>query len=81
MSTVLDSIRRSAFIIADVSEPRPNVYYELGYAQAIGKSVITTAHEGTQLPFDIFDVPALPWNNQRTLRQELDKRIKLIQKT
>lgn len=79
--TVLDSIRRSAFIIADVSEPRPNVYYELGYAQAIGKSVITTAYEGTQLPFDIFDVPTLYWNNQRTLRQELDKRIKLIRKT
>ncbi len=79
--TVLDSIRRSAFIIADVSEPRPNVYYELGYAQALGKSVITTAYEGTQLPFDIFDVPTLYWDNQRTLRQELDKRIKLIRKT
>jgi hypothetical protein len=78
MPTILDSIRHSAFIIADVSEPRPNVYYELGYAQGIGKSVITTAYAGTQLPFDIFDVPTLYWNNQRTLRDELDKRIKLI---
>jgi hypothetical protein len=78
VTTVLDSIRRSAFIIADVSEPRPNVYYELGYAQGIGKSIITTAFQGTQLPFDIFDVPTLYWNNQRTLRQELDKRMKQI---
>ena len=55
--TVLASIRRAAFIIADLSEPRPNIYYELGYAQALGRSIITTACEGTELPFDIFDVP------------------------
>jgi len=79
--TVIDSIRRSAFIIADVSEPRPNVYYELGYAQALGKSVITTAYEGTQLPFDIFDVPTLYWDNQRTLAQKLDERIQRILRT
>jgi predicted Rossmann-fold nucleotide-binding protein len=79
--TVLDSIRRSVFIIADVSEPRPNVYYELGYAQALGKGIITTAYKGTQLPFDIFDVPTLYWNSQRTLREELDKRIKNVRKT
>ena len=34
---IFSSIRRSAFIIADLSEPRPNVYYELGYAQALGR--------------------------------------------
>jgi predicted Rossmann-fold nucleotide-binding protein len=79
--TVLDSIRRSAFIIADVSEPRPNVYYELGFAQALGKGVITTAYKGTQLPFDIFDVPTLYWDSQRALREELDKRIKIVRKT
>jgi predicted Rossmann-fold nucleotide-binding protein len=79
--TVLDSIRRAAFIIADVSEPRPNVYYELGFAQALEKGVITTAYEGTQLPFDIFDVPTLYWNSQRKLREELDKRIKSVRKS
>jgi hypothetical protein len=54
---IIEAIRRCAFIIADVSEPRPNVYYELGFAQALGKDVVTTAYEGTELPFDIFDVP------------------------
>ena len=42
---IFSSIKRSAFIIADVTEPRPNVYYELGYAQALGKDVITTAFD------------------------------------
>ncbi len=79
--TVLESIRRAVFIIADVSEPRPNVYYELGFAQALGKGVITTAFKGTQLPFDIFDVPTIYWEGQHELRAELDKRIKLVRKS
>ena len=68
---IIDAIRRCAFIIADVSEPRPNVYYELGFAQALGKDVITTAYEGTQLPFDIFDVPTQYWDCQDTLERKL----------
>ena len=69
---ILRSLRRAAFILADVSEPRPNVYYELGFAQALGKEIIVTAHEGTQLPFDIFDMPTLFWDAQDTLETKLN---------
>jgi hypothetical protein len=68
---IIESIRRAAFIIADVSDPRPNVYFELGYAQALGKEIITTANQGTQLPFDIFDVPVQYWDSQDTLETKL----------
>ena len=69
--SIIAAIRRSALIIADVSEPSPNVYYELGFAQALGKDIITTAHEGTKLPFDIFDVPTQYWDCQDTLEHKL----------
>lgn len=72
---IMTAIRRSAFIIADVSDPRPNVYYELGYAQALGKDVIVTAAEGTQLPFDIYDLPTIYWDSQSTLEERLDAEI------
>jgi hypothetical protein len=72
---IMESIHRSAFVIADVSEHKQNVYYELGYAKALGKPVIVTAREGTELPFDIFDVPTLFWKNQRALRDGLQERI------
>jgi hypothetical protein len=68
---IINAIQRSAFIIADVSEPRPNVYYELGYAQALGKEIIVTGFEGTPLPFDIYDMPTLYWNSQRMLETKL----------
>jgi hypothetical protein len=36
-------IRNSAFVIADVSDLTPNVFYELGFAKGLGKRVIVTA--------------------------------------
>ena len=75
---IIEAIRCSAFVIADVSELKVNVFYELGWAQALGKPVIVTAKEGTQLPFDIYDVPTLMWKNQRALRDGLNQRIQRI---
>lgn len=64
-------IRQSAIVIADVSESSPNVFYELGFAKALGKGVIVTAREGTPLPFDISDIPILYWQSQIELKQKL----------
>jgi hypothetical protein len=73
--SIIEGIRRSAFVIADVSELKPNVLWELGYAQALSKDVITTAKEGTTLPFDIADVPTQFWDSQRCLSEKLEQSI------
>ena len=70
-----EGIRRSAFAIADVSKVRPNVYYEIGYAQGLRKQVILTAKKGTLLPFDVADVPVLFWKSQEGLKEQLRKRL------
>lgn len=75
---IVEAIQQAAFIIADVSEPKANVYWELGWAQALGKDVIVTAKESTQLPFDIHDVPAIMYSNQRSLREALKAKIRKI---
>jgi len=66
-------IRGSAFVIADVSEAGPNVFYELGYAKGLGKDVVLTARQGTPLPFDIGDVPTIFWAYQEELKAGLRK--------
>ena len=33
---ILERIRRAAFIIVDLTDLRPNVFYELGYADGLG---------------------------------------------
>jgi hypothetical protein len=66
-------LRRSAFVIADVTEWSPNVFYEVGFARALGKDVIMTARKGTQLPFDVGDIPTIFWEDQTDLRESLEK--------
>jgi hypothetical protein len=66
-------IRGSAFVIADVSEGTPNVFYEVGFARGLGKDLIMTAKKGTQLPFDVGDIPAIFWEIQEDLKERLRK--------
>ena len=72
---IIEGIRRSAFVIADVSEATPNVYYEIGYAHGLDKQVIVTAKKGTVLPFDVNDVPVLFWESHEGLEEKLRKRL------
>lgn len=66
-------IRQSAFVIADVSQRSPNVFYEVGFARGLGKDVILTARNGTELPFDLHDVPTIYWDIQEDLKDGLRK--------
>jgi hypothetical protein len=73
---IIEGIRRSAFVIADVTKTSPNVYYELGFAAGLGRPVIVTAEKGTSLPFDIVDIPVLFWAGQEDLKEKLRKRLR-----
>jgi hypothetical protein len=68
---ILDGIKYSAFVIADVTDKNLNVFYEIGFAEGIGRPVIITAKEGTELPFDIKDTPIVFWSTFKELKQKL----------
>ncbi|HBY60755.1 MAG TPA: hypothetical protein DEH78_13100, partial [Solibacterales bacterium] len=46
-------IQQADVLIAEVTPANPNVFYELGYAHALGKPTILLAQRGCDLPFDI----------------------------
>jgi hypothetical protein len=53
---VIDRIEKSQVVIADISPTNPNVYFEVGYALALGKPIILLAQRRppeTPLPFDL----------------------------
>ena len=72
---VLDKIRSSRFLICDITNERPNVYYELGFAHGIGKEVILIAKVGTPLHFDIKDYNVIFYKNYTDLEDRVAKRI------
>lgn len=78
---ILARLERAAFAIVDLTELKPNVFYELGYADGLKKKVVVTAKEGTELPFDVKDIPTIFWDGQRKLKEDLEKRIQAVVKT
>src|SRR5581483_6297370 len=46
---ILDAIRKAEFVVVDLSSARPNVYYEAGYAQGLGKTPVFVARAGTEI--------------------------------
>jgi hypothetical protein len=50
---VRERIRHCDLVLADTSEPNPNVFYELGYADGIRKPVVLIATKDAAVPFDV----------------------------
>ena len=73
-----EKIGQAAFVIVDVSELKPNVFYELGLAQGLNKDIVITAKVGTDLPFDVRDMPTIFWEGQKRLKEDLEAKIRLI---
>lgn len=78
MEDVRESVITSRFIIADLTDGNPNVFYELGICHAFGKDVILIT-QNQEVPFDIRHIRHIryeytPWGMQlfeRTLKATL----------
>jgi predicted Rossmann-fold nucleotide-binding protein len=75
---IIAGIRRAAFVLADVTHPSANVFYEIGFAEGMGRPVIVSAKRNTLLPFDIADIPVLFWDGPEELKDKLRRRVKEI---
>ena len=58
------------FIIADLSNRNSNVFYELGYAHAIGKLCILITQYAENIPFDLKHRRHIVYGSKLTYLQE-----------
>jgi hypothetical protein len=73
---ILESIRKAEYVIVDLTDSRPNVFYEAGYAQGLKKTPIYIAREGTRLEFDLKDYPIIFFRGMKELKDNLEKRLR-----
>jgi nucleoside 2-deoxyribosyltransferase len=86
---IKEEIFRARFIVADLTDERPSCYFEVGYAEALGRPVIPLASKesvmepgaGTKIHFDIHQNVRLFTNHEEMaqhLRDAVEKNRKRL---
>ncbi len=78
IESVFSEIAQADFLIADATGKNPNVFYEIGYAHALGKKVIIIVQDPDDIPFDIARIRYIKYSPdaKNAFAEELRKFIK-----
>lgn len=77
LDRIYNQIAKADIIVSDMSGRNPNVFYETGYAHALGKQVILLTQDAVDIPFDLKDYPLVIYGKSiLTLKNELEKRVR-----
>jgi len=66
-----DHIQTCGFVIADLTNERPNVYYEIGYAMGLDKKLILTSKKDEKVHFDLHGYNRIEWKGSENLKKQL----------
>lgn len=72
-SKIVSEIKNSRFVVADVTEQRPGVYFEAGYAIGLGKPVFWSVRKEdlNNVHFDTRQYNHIVWESEEHLHSEL----------
>ena len=73
---IMERIRSSEFLLADLTGERPSVYYEIGFAHALKRRVIMYRLQGSNLHFDLAAYNCPEYKNLSELQRMLISRLK-----
>ncbi len=84
LQDIIKGISEAEVVIAEITPVNANVFYELGYAHALGKQTILLAEKNQKLPFDIESFRCIFYDNttlgKRDIESKLRKYLTNIQK-
>jgi hypothetical protein len=73
---IWEKINRARFLIAELTDRNPNVFYELGLAHALSKDVILITQSMEFVPFDLKSLRCIPYEFTPRGVQTLEKAIR-----
>ena len=73
---IKEGIRNAEFVIADLTQEKPNVYLEVGYAWGLGRPVILLARDGHRLHFDLAHHKCIFYRTIGRLAEDLEATIR-----
>jgi hypothetical protein len=76
LERIYNQIAKADFIVADMTGRNPNVFYEVGYAHALGKPTVLLTQNSDDIPFDLKHFPHIVYENRiLDLQKELTRRV------
>lgn len=74
---IFDEIRKSRFVVSDITGHRGGVYYEAGFASGLGLPVIQTCKESdfNNRHFDVFTINTIVYKTNEELATRLRQRV------
>ncbi|HJR09018.1 MAG TPA: hypothetical protein VJ842_17295 [Pyrinomonadaceae bacterium] len=77
LQRIYNQVSKADVIVADLTTRNPNVFYETGYAHALGKQVVLLTQNVDDIPFDLKHYPHIVYGGSIIkLKQELERRIR-----
>ncbi|MDP6634816.1 MAG: hypothetical protein QGG42_07965 [Phycisphaerae bacterium] len=64
MERIYNQIAKADVIIADMTGQNANVFYEVGYAHALGKTTVLLTKDAADIPFDMLHFPHIVYGDQ-----------------
>jgi hypothetical protein len=71
LERIYNQISKADILVADMSGRNPNVFYEVGYAHALGKRVILLTNSSEDIPFDLKQYQHIVYANIVGLKESL----------
>lgn len=77
LQRIYNQVAKADVIVSDMTGRNPNVFYETGYAHALGKHVILLTQDAADIPFDLKHYPHIVYRGRiADLIPELEKRVR-----
>lgn len=77
LDRIYNQIAKADFVIADLTGRNPNVFYETGYAHALGKTTLLLTRSVEDIPFDLQHYSHIVYEGRLSeLRSELERRVR-----
>lgn len=77
LQRIYNQISKADVVVADMTGRNANVFYETGYAHALGKHVILLTQDGGDIPFDLKHYPHIIYGGSiASMKQDLERRVR-----